>query len=156
MRLGQEESSPSNNMMSQTAMRYSFCPPVFFSLRIMEPFIYPYLYICIYLHIIHLPLTSCHSGLHSIGEIDFHHENKMAVSHKQYPEFIHIFKTPIFLEPHVIHISDKKNCFVVNVSKKVQPFLTTQTTVHRRAKEDKRIHQYSSDLLDRLHRNPEG
>lgn len=156
MRLGQEESSPSNNMMLQTAMRYSFHPPVSFSLRIMELFIYPYLYIYIYLYIIHLPLASCHSSLHSIREIDFHHENKMKVPHKQYPEFIHIFKPHTFLEHHVIHISDKKNYFEVNVSKEVQSFLTTQPTVHRIAKEDKRIHWYSSDLLDRLHTNPKG
>lgn len=156
MRLGQGESSPSNNMMSQTAMRYSFHPPVCFSLRIMELFIYSYLYICIYLYIIHLLLRSCHSSLHSIREIDFHHGNKMKVLHKQYPGFIHIFKPHTFLEHHVIHISDKKNCFDINVSKKVQSFLVTQPTLHRIAKEDKGIHWYSSDLLEGLHMNPEG
>lgn len=83
---------------------------------------------------------SCHGALHSIGEIDFHHENKMKVPHKYYPEFIHIFRTCTFLEPHVIHVSDKKICFAGNVAKKVQPFLTTWPTVHRRAKKDKRIH----------------
>lgn len=60
----------------------------------------------------------------------------MKVPHKEYSKFINIFKPRTFLEHHVIHIFDKKNCFVVNVLKKVQSFLNTQPSVHRIAKED--------------------
>lgn len=39
-----------------------------------------------------------------------------------------------------MHTSDEKNRFGVNVSKGVQSLLTTQSTVHRIAKEDKSIY----------------